>query len=92
MSEKMIMNSKVKTFMTLLSGIIIAIAVLFFGSGTAWAAEVSDQAGLEAALGGTDSVITLTGNITLTSDITVDRAVTLSGGGYHHPGYSRLFP
>ena len=66
--------------MSLLSGIIIALAVIFFGSGNAWAADVSDQTGLEAALGGTDSVITLTGNITLTKDITVSRAVTLSGG------------
>ncbi len=35
---------------------------------------------MEAALGGTDDVITLTGDITLTKNITVSRAVTLSGG------------
>lgn len=80
MNGKKIMNNKTKTFMPLLSGIIIALAVIFFGSGNAWAADVSDQTGLEAALSGTDPVITLTGGITLTGDITVSRAVTLSGG------------
>lgn len=80
MKEKMIMDNKAKTFMPLLSGIIIALAVIFLGSGSAWAADVSDQTGLEAALSGSDSVITLTDHITLTGDITVDRAVTLSGG------------
>ncbi|NLZ92161.1 MAG: hypothetical protein GX918_09600 [Clostridiales bacterium] len=80
MSETMIRHNQAKTLLKLLSGTILALAVFFCWSGSARAAEVSDQAGLEAALGGTDDVITLTGDITLTKNITVSRAVTLSGG------------
>lgn len=78
MNEEMIMNNKVKKFMTLLSGIIIALAMIFFGSGNAWAADVSNQTEFEAALSGADTVITLTDDITLNKGITVSRAVYLT--------------
>ncbi len=80
MNEKMIMSNKAKTFISLLSGIIIALAVIFFSSGSAWAANASNETELTTALSGTDPVVTLTGGITLTDDITVSRTVTLSGG------------
>lgn len=82
MKEKMITNDKAKIFILLFSGLIIVLAVIFCGSGSAWAADVSNQAELEAALSDSDTVITLTGDITLISDITVSKEVTLTASVY----------
>lgn len=73
--------NKAKTIITLSLGIIIALAVLYFGSVNTWAANVSNQTELEAALSGIDTIITLTDNIELTSNITVNREVTLTASG-----------
>ena len=66
----------------LLTLTIIALIALIGLSVSVNAADVSDEATIKEALVGTDTTITLTSNITLTTPIDVEREVTIDLNGY----------
>jgi uncharacterized repeat protein (TIGR02543 family) len=71
------MKTKSKILL-LITGAIIALALLCFGGGAALAADVSGEDGFIAAVAGVDPSINVVGDITLTSDVTIGRAVTVT--------------
>ncbi|MGI6434690.1 MAG: stalk domain-containing protein [Syntrophomonadaceae bacterium] len=66
----------------LIAGVIIVLALLCLGGGSALAADVEDEAELRAALTGSDAVINVVGDITLTNFVYIDREVTVTSDAY----------
>ena len=68
-----------KQNLVVLLALVLALG-LVLGKTPAFAAPVSDFAGLKAAVDGSDSSITITGDITVTETLVIDKVVKISGG------------
>lgn len=79
MSKKTKEEEKMKKFLSLAVIVLVAVIAL---STNVFAAEVTTETDLKNALAGTDTTITLKGDVTLTAPIEVEREVTLDLNGH----------